>query len=151
MKIEKIIFIYLVVLGLIVFFCAQLPTRMSSYVNFFLPGREELTSFWNIRYRMSLFISATITFICFIPFIASVGFYGEDISRIRTLRWFYIAFIVFAVPVGWLIFPLVALCSVCWTSNDYFYFFITVSFFTTLQILVQVFILKIRTTLWRFK
>ena len=141
MKIEKLAAIYVIVLGFVTFLCLLFPYLMSDFVNVF-SGKSDLSGSWNIRYRMALFISATIIMLIFVPIIWSIGFYGTDINRFKKLKWKYFIVIIPATPSMWLYFPYLSLCQECWTRNDAFYFFLTVGFFIALHGFIQATILK---------
>lgn len=143
MKIEKLAAIYVIVLGFVTFLCLLFPYLMSDFVNVFFPVKVDLSGSWNIRYRMALFISATIIMLIFVPIIWSLGFYGTDINRFKKLSWKYFIVIIPATPSMWLYFPYLSLCQECWTRNDAFYFFLTVGFFIALHGFIQATILKI--------
>lgn len=120
MKIEKLAATYLIALGIVALVCAPFPVAMSDFVNIFSSVKEDLSDSWNIRYRMALFISATIIMLIFVPIIWSLGFHGTDINRIKNLNWKYFIVIIPATPFMWLYFHFLELCQDYWTSNDAF-------------------------------
>lgn len=151
MKIEKLVAIYVIVLGLVACACAQFPSVMSNFVNVFFPSKNDLGAIWFIRYRMALYISATLIFLCLIPYLAVVGFHSTNIRRVMRFSWTRAVFLVVIYPVMWAVFPPIGLCAKCWASNDYFYFFIIFGLFIGGQIFFQVFLVKVGVSLWRLK
>lgn len=143
MKIQKIVAVYTVALGMMAFLSMQFPSKIASFVNFFLPLKFDLTSQDFIRYRMALFLTATIVFLALVPIILRFGFHGTESEKIKRIHWRYIVIAILVIPIGWIGFPFIALCTTCWTANDIFYFFFIISVFIGLQILLQALLLKI--------
>jgi hypothetical protein len=143
MRIQKILGIYLVALGLAVLLNMQFPSQIASFVDYFFPMKIDLTSQGFIRYRMVLFLAATIVFLVLIPIIWNFGIQGTEPEKIKRMHWRYFVLVVFMIPISWIFFPLISLCTTCWTTNDIFYFLLTVSVFIGLQISFQALALKI--------
>src|SRR6478752_9899493 len=142
MKIEKIALSYLVVLGVAAFLNLQFPYEFSTFVDLIFPTKIDLASQGFIRYRMVLFVVASILFLVFLPIILRFGFSGMSYEKIKKTHWRHIAILAFAVPICWVGYPFISLCPTCWTANDVFYFFLTVSVFMGLQISSQAVFLK---------
>lgn len=149
MKIEKLAAIYVIVLGIVALVSALFPVLMSDFVNVFSPVKADLSDSWAIRYRMALFIAATMIMLIFVPIIWKFGFYGTDIDRFKSLNWKYFIVVIPAATCMWLYFPFLGMCPVCWTRNDAFYFFLTVGFFIALHSFIQATIPKLTLTLRR--
>lgn len=147
MKAEKLVAIYVIVLAMAAFVSALFPSFTSDLVNLFTPIKADLTHIWHIRYRMTLFISASLILPILVPYIAVVGFHGTNIRGVMRLSWIKTLLIVFLSLFLWIAFPSVGLCRKCWASNDYFYFFLAFGIFIGLQINAQFFLLKIGVTL----
>lgn len=138
MKIERLAAIYVILLGFVTFLCLLFPYFMSDFVNVFSPVKADVSKIWSIRYRMSLFISATITLLGLVPCIWIYGFYNPNPENDRTLKGWWLFIMVPMIPIFWLWFVPLGLCQVCWTRYDSFYFFLTVSIFLSLHICIQV-------------
>jgi hypothetical protein len=151
MKIEKLAAIYVIVLGLVALAAAQFPSLMSDFVNVFFPVKADLSDIWFIRYRMSLFISATIILLFFVSYIWGFGFYNPNPENHKKLKWWWLLITVPMVPFFWLWFLPLGFCQVCWTRYDSFYFYLTVSLFLGLHILIQIISLILITFFRRVK
>jgi hypothetical protein len=143
MKLEKLAAIYVIVLGIVALASALFPVLMSDFINVFSPVKADLSDSWAIRYRMSLFIAATILLLFFIPIIWRFGFYGADIEKFKTLsKWRYLI-IIPMMPACWLWFLPLAFYQVCWTRYDIFYFFLTVGIFIALHLYIYSILLEL--------
>jgi hypothetical protein len=142
MKIQKIALTYLIALGIAAFLNMRFPLELSTFIDFLFPTKIDLTSQGFIRYRMLLFAVASILFLIFLPITLRFGLFGMTSEKIKKVHWRHIAILVFAVPICWMGYPFIALCPTCWTANDVFYFFLTVSVFMGLQISSQAVFLR---------
>ena len=141
-----LVLIYVTVLGLAALLSAWYPSQIASFVHFFLPIDIDLTtqsvSHSFIRYRMFLWLIATMVFLVLVPLVGYFGIPETNFEKFQRIHWMHFVVAILMLPIGWIFYPIVALCITCWTSNDAFYFALTVSFFGGLQMLAHAIILK---------
>ncbi|WP_411883960.1 hypothetical protein [Polaromonas sp. YR568] len=144
MRAGKLALIYIVALGFAAFFNFQFPSQAAAFVDFFFPTTINLASEDFIRYRMVLFLTATIVLLILVPLIAYFGMREFNREKFQHTHWSHFVIAVLAVPIGWIVYPFIALCAACWTGNDFFYFFLTVGCFVGFQIFIQAIVLKLK-------
>lgn len=133
----RLLLTYMAVLGLAGLLNKYLPVETAKFANFMLPAQLEMVDQSFVRYRMVLFICASIALISLAPLIAYAGLRGTKVESIRRLHWIYCVLAVLMLPIGWISFPFLSLCLTCWSANDYFYFFLTMFFFMALQLVLH--------------
>lgn len=144
-----LVLVYIVILGLAALLSAWRPSQTASFVHFFLPMDMDLTTQSFIRYRMFLWLIATMVFLVLVPVIGYLGIPETNIEKFQRIHWGHLVVAIVAIPVCWIFYPLMALCTTCWTSNDAFYFALTICLFGGLQILAYAIILKMKLFLGR--
>lgn len=135
---------YVIVLGLAALLNSNYPSHAASFVHSFLPMDTELSDQPFIRYRMVLWLCATMVFLTLVPIIGYFGIPETNIEKFQRVHWGHLVVAIFAIPTCWIFYPLIALCATCWTSNDTLYFSLTVGFFIALQIFAHAIILKVQ-------
>lgn len=143
MKIEKIVAIYAIVLGFVALLSKQYPSVMSNFVTFFFSATGDSFIDDFSRYRMSLYIVATIIFLSIIPIGFWKGFYRSDIEKIWRMHWVSVPGIILGVPLFWIAASEVSMCTTCYIANDIVYFVFVIGNFIGFQSAIQVLILKL--------
>lgn len=143
-----IIYIYFIALAVASILNNLSPSEISSFIYYFFPLDEDLSLNNFIRYRMFLWLTATVVFLLLTPigfylWIEKI-FYINKIKLIPSWKW---VFLIIVMPISWIFYPIVFLCSDCVTSNDVTYFFLTILFFCALQFVALGLILKTQTLL----
>jgi cytochrome bd-type quinol oxidase subunit 2 len=137
-----LVLIYVAVLGLAALLNAWYPSHTASFVHFFLPVSAEFSEQPFIRYRILLWLVATAVFIVLVPVIGYFGVPETNLEKFQRVHWGHLVVAIVALPIGWIFYPIISLCTTCVTTNDAVYFALTVSFFLALQIFAHAIILK---------
>lgn len=133
---------YITILCVTAIINKEFPLQVASAVHSFLPVRIDLAEQPFIRYRMILFLVATITLIILAPIVGWVGFRDTNTEKIKRIHWMYFVISIPLMSILWIGYPFLSLCTICWFSNDFVYLFFTVSIFITLQLCLQVIFIK---------
>ncbi len=137
-----LVLVYIVMLGLAALSSAWYPSQTASFVHFFLPMDVDISEQPFIRYRMLLWLIATMVFLVLVPVIGYFGIPETNVEKFQRVHWGHLVVAIVALPIGWIFYPIISLCTTCVTTNDAIYFALTVSFFLALQIFAHAIILK---------
>jgi hypothetical protein len=141
LKLKNLILLYVAVLAIGAVVAHVFPAESAELVRLIHPHKGDLHS-QPFIYRMILLILASGLFAILFPLICLFGLKGMTSDQMRRVHWLYFAMAVIALPFGRAGFQDIALCQVCWTANDYFYFLFTVFYFWALHLWVQAIFLK---------
>lgn len=137
-----LLLIYTTVLGLTTLLNLKYPLKTASFIEFFLPLNIDISQQPFIRYRMVLWLVATIVFLILVPIIGYFGIVEMNVKKFQRIHWGNFVVAIIAIPICWVFYPLIALCTTCWTGNDIFYFILTIGLFIALQTFAQAILLK---------
>lgn len=93
---------------------------------------------------MVLFLTATIVLLVFAPAIAYFGTREFNREKFQRTHWSHFVIEILAVPIGWIGYPFIALCTAFWTANPLIYFVLTVSCFIGFHVFIQAIVLKLK-------
>ena len=138
-----ILITYALTLGLVAVLNGIYPVEVASIIQRVTSSRVDLSTSDYARYRIALFLSATALLVVLFPFVwrLSAKFAGQNLGPTPT--WGKTFVVAILVPIAWIGYPFIGLCTTCWTSNDIFYYLLTVFFFFALQMLIEVIVLKL--------
>lgn len=131
-----LVLVYAIALGLAALLNSYYPSQAASFVHYFLPMDTELSGQPFIRYRMVLWLIATMVFLTLVPIIGYFGTPEMNVEKLKRVHWINIPIVLVMYPVIWIFYPIIALCTTCWTSNDAFYFALTIAIFLGFNISV---------------
>ncbi len=143
MKIQNLIGIYVFTFASVSALGLNFPSVIAPILDIFSPVKFDFYMSNYVMYRMSLFLSGTMVYLFFVPIIWRKGFDSAEEWRIKKLNWLLVFFLIFLLPLMWIGYPFLALCTNCLTGNDFFYFCLTLSLFIGLQGFTQVILLKL--------
>jgi hypothetical protein len=138
-----ILMTYALTLGFVAVLNGMYPVEVASIIQRVTSSRVDLSASDYARYRIALFLSATALLVVLFPFMWRLGAKLAVQNPLQFPTWKHFFTAVILVPIIWMGYPFIGLCATCWTSNDFFYYLLTVLIFFGLQIMIEVIVLKL--------
>lgn len=134
---EVVVGIYVLVLGglwALDYFRPDITANLLQLIR----GRNDLEFHDHLRYRALLYYAASVCFVVLAPVVLHRGIHSRGVAPSQDPHWSNYLIVMIGIPIGWYMYPKIAVCKNCWMANDAFYFWITTFFFVALQLSIYV-------------